>query len=237
MNENMPNQHISSQFDDDLEALRESFLKMGGVVEQQLKNALQAFGATDEEKARQVEANDSEVDRMEVDLDKQCALVLVKRNPAAVDLRLVLSISRSVTDLERVGDEAAKIARYTMSSRELTDPRHGRDIDSLGKDALEMVHRCLDAFARQDPRSAYDVASRDQNLDKQCNRAVLALVESMTRRPQDISAHIGLLWVLRALERIGDHACNVAENVIYLVGGQDVRHQGLEQMAKEVQRD
>ncbi len=236
MNENFSHQHIDSQFDDELKALNKKFLQMGGMVESQLKNALQAFSVADEEMAHNVEEQDSEVDRMEVDLDKQCALVLVKRNPAAVDLRLVLSISRSVSDLERVGDEAAKIARYAASSQELTEPRHGRDIDHLGKDALEMVRCSLDAFARQDPRSAYQVASRDRDLDEQCSRAMLALVESMTRNPKDISSHISLLWVLRALERIGDHACNVAENVVYLVGGKDVRHQGLEKMAKEVER-
>ena len=236
MSEHISQQHIDSQFDDELEMLSKQFLEMGGLVESQLKDALQAFDRADEEQARDVEERDSKVDNMEMDLDKQCALILVKRNPAAIDLRLVLSISRSVSDLERIGDEATKIARYAMSSQALTEPRHGRDIARLGKDALEMVHRSLDAFARQAPQSAYQVATRDRDLDELCNRAMLALIESMTRNPESISSHISLLWVLRALERIGDHACNVAENVIYLVGGRDVRHQGLEGMAKEVEQ-
>ncbi len=227
--------HISQQFNNDLEELRSQLLGMGGEVEKQVADAIHALIEADSELARDVRERDDRVNQMEVAIDDECARILARRQPAASDLRLVIACSKAATDLERVGDEAAKIGRFTINLAEQGNSSHGYiEIRHIGSHVRKMVQDALNAFARFDAELALQVAKEDKSVDREYKTAMRELVTYMMEDPRAISRVLNIMWVLRSLERVGDHARNIAEHVIYLVKGTDVRHIGLKRMQEEV---
>jgi phosphate transport system protein len=228
-------QHISGQFNTELEALRNQMLEMGGKVEQQLHNAIDALMRMDSGEAELIVDRDHEVNQMEMAIDDQCASVLARRQPAASDLRLVVAIIKVNTDLERVGDEAAKVARQAVRLAEAgNSPSNFIEIRHIGTHVADMLRRSLDAFARLDVQAAVDVIKSDSIVDKEYGSALRSLMTFMMEDPRSIGAVINEMWALRSLERIGDHASNIAEHVVYLVRGMDVRHGRLEDLVDQV---
>lgn len=223
-------QHISKQFNQDLENIREEVLAMGGLVEEQLKKALDAFSQHDVVLASEVIENDEHVNQFEISIDENCIKILAKRQPAASDLRLVSTVLKAITDLERVGDEAEKIARMAIEIAETKDksPLNGKlpysALQNLGNVVKTMLHDALDAFARMDTNAAIEVAKKDKNADDEYDAISRQLMTYMMEEPRSISKVLDFLWSARALERIGDHAHNICEYIVYLVQGQDVRH-------------
>ena len=230
-------QHISQQYNVELEEVRSHLLARGGLGEKQVSDAVRAGIDADAGLARQVRTIDDQIDIMERGIDEECLRILARRQPAASDLRLIISISKSVIDLERIGDEASKIARRAI---ELTEdgeaPRGYVEVRHIGEQVREMVHQALDAFARFDADLALSVAQYDKLIDREYKSALRELATYMMEDPRSISRVLSIIWVLRSLERVGDHARNIAELVIYLVQGTDVRHMGLKRMAEEVNR-
>ncbi|MDT3722493.1 phosphate signaling complex protein PhoU [Pseudomonas oryzihabitans] len=230
-------QHISQQYNVELEEVRSHLLAMGGLVEKQVSDAVRAVIDADAGLARQVRAIDDQIDVMERGIDEECLRILARRQPAASDLRLIISISKSVIDLERIGDEAAKIARRAIELAEDGEaPRGYVEVRHIGEQVRKMVHQSLDAFARFDAELALSVAQYDKLIDREYKSALRELATYMMEDPRSISRVLSIIWVLRSLERVGDHARNIAELVIYLVQGTDVRHLGLKRMAEEVNR-
>ena len=229
-------QHISAQFNAELEAVKNHLLKMGGRVEQQLAAAVEALLKMDSGEAAKIIALDKDVNRMEVKIDDECARILARRQPAASDLRLVLAVSKVTTDLERIGDESAKIARQAITlSEEGASPSNFIEIRHIGVHVSDMLRNALDAFTRLDVQTAVDVVKRDREVDREYASAMRSLVTFMTEDPRVISSVLNELWALRSLERIGDHASNIAEQVVYLVRGLDVRHVGLEELISQLE--
>lgn len=229
--------HISQRFDDELDAVRRQLTEMGGIVEKQVKDAIQALLEADSELADQVIKNDSSINKLEVSVDEDCALILARRQPAARDLRLVLAIIKTTTDLERIGDEANKMAKQAIKlSEEGKAPSGYVEIRHIGKDVSVMLSEALDCFVRQDVDLALQVAQKDKAVDLEYGSALREMMTLMMEDPRSISRVMSIMWSLRALERIGDHARNIAEHVIYLVKGDDVRHVGLKTMAEKVNR-
>ncbi len=220
------NEHLSKQYDIDLEGLRSLVLAMGGLVESQIRTALDAFTTGDVALADRVIRGDQEVDAYEVNIDQDCANVIARRQPAAGDLRMIMAISKTVTDLERVGDEAEKIARMAKSihaggrvpTERLPQIRHVADI------ALAMLRQSLDAFARLDASEATKALRADVAIDDEFRAILRQLITFMMEDPRTISTALEIVWAAKAIERIGDHAKNMAEYVIYAVEGTDVRH-------------
>lgn len=231
-------QHISAQFDAELEAVKNHLLEMGGKVEQQINRAVEALLKRDSGEAEQVISGDQEVNDMEVSIDDECARILARRQPAASDLRLVIAVAKLTTDLERIGDEAAKIARLVIKLSEMeVSPSNYTEIRSMGENASSMLRKALDAFARLDVDTAVDVVMSDSEIDALYGTALRSLVTFMMEDPRTISPVLNEMWALRSLERVGDHASNVAEQVIYLVRGLDVRHVEPKELLAQVERD
>jgi phosphate transport system protein len=225
-------QHISSRFNEDLEGIRADLLAMGGFVEQQLQKAVMALIEADSDTARKVAADDREVNRMEVAIDKECLRILATRTPAAGDLRLIVAIIKAITDLERIGDESRKIGHIAERLAVVEPPADRyREVKHLGRLVQEMVHDALDAFARLDADAAIAVARRDQAIDEEYESIHRQCITFMMEDPRTIRRALDVMWVVRALERVGDHAKNVCEHVIYIVQGRDVRHRRLDELA------
>jgi phosphate transport system protein len=222
------NEHLSKQFDAELEAIRSRVLEMGGLVEAQIRRALDALNSGDRALADEVIANDHRVNGMEVSIDGDCSQVIVRRQPAANDLRLILAITKTVTDLERIGDEAQKIARMAKSIYERGGDGHAAprtvEVRHAAEVALAMLRQALDAFARLDVTAAADVIRDDAAIDSEFRSILRQLITYMMEDPRTISSALDVVWVAKAIERIGDHAKNMAEQVIYIVKGTDVRH-------------
>ncbi|KHL69121.1 MULTISPECIES: phosphate signaling complex protein PhoU [Pseudomonas] len=236
INKDSHTQHISQQFNAELEEVRSHLLAMGGLVEKQVNDAVIALIEADSGLAQQVRDVDDQTNQMERDIDEACLRILARRQPAASDLRLVISISKSVIDLERIGDEASKIARRAIElCEEGSAPRGYVEVRHIGDQVRRMVRDALDAFARFDAELALSVAQYDKTVDREYKTALRELATYMMEDPRSISRVLSIIWALRSLERIGDHARNIAELVIYLVRGTDVRHMGLKRMQQEVQ--
>lgn len=218
------NKHISGQFNDDLEQIRNDVLKMGGLVEQQLTNALNAVNNSDTKLARQVLENDYLVNKLEVQIDEDCTRIIAKRQPAASDLRLVLAIIKTITDLERIGDEAERIANVALESFNKAQQEFLVSMDNMGRKAITMLSNVLDAFARMDVDAAFSVHTADKQLDKEYEAITRQLMTHMMEDPRSIPKVMDVLWSVRSLERIGDRCQNISEYVIYFVKGKDVRH-------------
>ena len=230
-------QHVSTQFDADLDAVISQVLRMGGLVEKQIIDALAGLSSGDIADLDLVIAADHEVNAMEVGVDRECSQIIAKRQPTARDLRLMMAIIKTITDLERSGDEAAKIARMAkqMFERErLTMPRLA-DIKTAADIALGMLRKVLDAFARLDTVAAAAIIREDRAIDDEFRSILRQLITFMMEDPRTISMAIEVIFIAKAIERIGDHAKNIAEYVIYIVKGTDVRHTSYEFIDREAQ--
>jgi phosphate transport system protein len=226
-------QHISAKFNSELESLRNHLLEMGGKVEQQLTSALDAIVNMDSGEAGRIVDRDSEVNQLEMKIDEECATLIARRQPTASDLRLVVAIIKANTDLERIGDEAAKVAKQGVQLSESgRSPSNFIEIRHIGARVAAMLTQALDAFARLDVDQAIAVVKGDAEVDKEYGSAMRSLVTFMMEDPRDIGVILNEMWALRSLERIGDHACNIAEQVVYLVKGHDVRHGRLRELGK-----
>lgn len=227
--------HISQQFNDELEQVKNHLLEMGGLVERQVGDAIKALIDADSELARSVRDNDKLINQMELDIDEECTRIIARRQPAASDLRLVIAASKAVSDLERIGDESAKIAKLAINLCEEGEaPRGYVEIRHIGDRVRSMTQAALTAFARLDVEAALAVAEEDKFVDQEYESAMRELVTFMMEDPRSIKRVMSIIWSLRALERIGDHARNIAEGVIYLVKGKDVRHVSIDEMQRQI---
>jgi phosphate transport system protein len=230
-------EHTIKQYDQELESLRGRILQMGGLVETQLRMAIDCFEQGDLRKADEVVEADERVDAEELELGRLIVNLIVRRQPAAVDLRLIMGVSRAVTDLERIGDEATKIARAARWVHEkdvvVRTPRI-RDIRVSGEAALSMLRGALDAFARLDAVAAAEIIREDKGVDEQFRLILRQLITFMMEDPRTITGSLDTVWVAKAIERIGDHSKNIAGDVIFIVQGEDVRHATPEQLARAV---
>lgn len=228
--------HISSQFNEDLKGVNTKFMSMGGLVEQQVASAIHALLDTDATLAMEVQFQDNAVNQLERDIDEALSLILARRHPAAIDLRMVIAMSKANTDLERIGDEASKIARIAQSlCEEGSSPRGYMEARHIGNQVRVMIRDALDAFARLDADQALRVMQADADIDREYQSATRTLMTYMMEDSRHIARVINVLWVLRSLERIGDHARNIAEQVIYMAKGLDVRHTSVKEVEEKVQ--
>jgi phosphate transport system protein len=231
----MTDKHLSSQFDADLNAVSSKVLEMGGLVESQIIAAMQALNEFDMGIADQVIASEAQLNRMEVEIDEECSNIIARRQPAARDLRLLMAISKTITNLERAGDEAEKIAKRV---KRINEDGGGRtvniaEIKLSGEMAVSILRRALDAFARLDTVAAAQIVRDDKAIDDEFRAFVRKLVTYMMEDPRTISAGLDYLFIAKAVERIGDHAKNIAEFIIYIVKGTDVRHISRDQLERE----
>lgn len=232
-------EHISSQFDAELEAIRSQVLGMAGLVEDQVKLSMQALATGDVQLIQKVIERESEVNGMHVALDDMCVHMIARRQPAASDLRLVMAVIKSVEDLERVGDKAERICQRANSifgAGRMQVPRF-QELNHIAAQALEMLANALDAFARRDALKASQVCSADQELDTEYRSLQRQLITFMMEDPRSIGITLDILWIAKAIERIGDYAVNIAEQVIFLVKGEDVRHKSNEEIQRVAQTE
>jgi phosphate transport system protein len=216
--------HISQQYNTALDDLKTEFLELGGIVEQQIVDAVTAITDVNVELAQKVMRVEEEVDAREMSLDDLCTQIIARRQPTASDLRLVMAISKATRDLERIGDEANKIAKMAIAISESNDLPHG-------------VNDTLTAFARYDVNMALKVVNKDKEIDREYGTAMRELITYMMEDPRNISRSMNVIWALRSLERIGDHAGNISEQIFYLVRGLDVRHKTADEMARQINKE
>lgn len=218
--------HLSSQFDEDLSTLRSHVLQMGGLVETQISAAIEAYSKGEVSSVKHIVETDRKVNDLEIAIDDDCAHLIAKRQPAASDLRLVFGISKIVTDLERAGDEAKKIAKGVRRIYEAGQmpSQYGIGIRHIAEAALTMLRQALDAFARMDTEMAVKVIQADVDVDTEFKSIMRQLITHMMEDPRTITTSIDIIWIARAVERIGDHAKNVAEHVVFIAEGRDIRH-------------
>jgi phosphate transport system protein len=224
----MSDKHLSTQFDAELSAISTRVLEMGGLVEAQVGQAIHALKTFSEETAAQVLATEERVNQMEVEIDSDLSTIIARRQPTARDLRLLIAVSKTIGNLERVGDEAARIARTVQRLiNEGVSSRMRTPVEDVGFGAglaTQSLRRALDAFARLDTQAAWHVIKHDDAIDQEFNGLMRKLITYMMEDPRTISASIDLVFVAKAIERVGDHAKNLAEQIIYIVKGTDVRH-------------
>ncbi|MDR1648199.1 MAG: phosphate signaling complex protein PhoU [Zoogloeaceae bacterium] len=225
----MSEKHLSSQFDSDLTAVSTKLMEMGGLIETQIQNAIQALTQFSVPLAEEVIQTEDRVDMMEVAIDHALTSIIARRQPAARDLRLLLSISKITTNLERAGDEANKIAKRVKSIVEGGEARMMpiSDLRLASSMAITLIRRALDAFARLDLEAAVSILKEDDLIDQEFKGFTRKLITYMMEDPRTISDSLNLLFLAKAIERIGDHAKNIAEFIIYIVKGTDVRHSSL----------
>lgn len=227
--------HIFHKFDEELEGLRSRVLAMGGLVEEQVADALKAFVESDSLLAERVSERDHEVNGMEVLLDEECARILALRQPAAGDLRLIFAIIKTITDLERIGDQADRIAKVATDLSHLNTPRDQvLSIRHLGEQVRAMFREALDAFARMDVEGALQVIKLDVTNDREYRSILRQLITYMMEDPRSIRGALDVVWAARALERVGDHTKNICEYLVYMVRGKDVRHTSHDDAAPEL---
>lgn len=229
-------QHINHRFDRELESLRNRVVSMGGLVERQISDTLTALNEQNSELADYVVRTDHRVNAQEVEIDEDCTYVLARRQPAAGDLRTVMAIVKTITDIERIGDESKKIARITIeleaaifSHKELLLPK----IDAMGQMVLAMLRSSLDAFVRMDVESAVSAARMDAEIDERYVALLTEILGQMKVDPDNVEELQSLVWIVRSLERIGDHSRNICEYIVYLVRGKDVRHATIDEIEQE----
>jgi len=221
--------HISQQFNVELEEVKGHMMEMGGVVEKQLADALEAVVTSNSNLGIKVSKDDDEIDSLEMQIDEECSLIIARRQPAASDLRLVLAIIKTIRDLERIGDESSKIAKMAVKlSEEGEIPSLFVEFKNISAKVQRMVSMSLNAFARFDAEAALEITKADIEVDMEYRSAMRSMITHMMEDPRSITRVLNILWALRALERIGDHSKNIAEHVVYLVKGKDVRHEKLE---------
>lgn len=216
--------HISGKFNVELETIRTNVLTMGGLVEQQLSYAMQALNKQDSELARKVVRDDHKVNSMEVSIDEACTRIIAKRQPTAKDLRLIIAIIKTITDLERIGDVATKIAYVAIETPIEKDKKFQVSLEPLCRQAIAMLHQVLDAFARMDITAAAAIHKSDDKLDGEYEAVIRQLMTYMMEDPKNIPHILQVMWSARAIERVGDRCQNICEYIIYFVKGKDVRH-------------
>jgi len=230
--------HYIQRFNAELEKVRTDTLAMGGLVEQQLADAVQSLVRRDPELARQVIANDVKVNGMDVKVDELCTSILARRQPTASDLRLILTVLRTTTDLERIGDEAKRVARMAVSTSSSTDAKSVfLEIEHLGELVRNMLHDALNALARFDVDAAIAVVEQDSRIDREYENIIRQCTTYMMEDPRTIPFVLDIIWVARSLERIGDRCCNICEYLIYFVKGRDVRHTDLKEIESELKQE
>jgi len=228
-------EHTSKQFDAELERVRSRVLQMGGLVEEQITRAMESLIAGDMDLIDKVIANDHRVNAIEVELDEACSHIIARRQPAAGDLRLLVAVIKTITDLERIGDEAQKIARMAKLIHTAGRQHMPRlDLSHVADHATAMLRQSLDAFARLDCSEAMRVVKQDQAVDDEFRAIMRQLITFMMEDPRTITRSLEILFIAKAVERIGDHAKNMAEYVVYMVKGRDVRHIAIEDVEKEL---
>jgi phosphate transport system protein len=231
------NDHISRRFNKDIEDLRSSVLAMGGMVESQLSQAIVALVRGDSELGLQVAKDDYKVNKLEVSIDEECSRILATRSPAAGDLRLIVAIIKTITDLERIGDEAEKIGFLASRLAAMDRPSDSyRELKTLGTHVSHMLRDAMNAFARLDVEEALEVVREDERVDEEYEAIQRQCITFMMEDPRSIKRVMNVTWAARSLERIGDHAKNICEYVIYMVKGKDVRHTGISD-ASEIPTD
>ncbi len=230
-------EHLSKQFDAELDTIRADLTRMGGLVEEQLRGAIAVFADGDLEMVEIIVARDEGVDEMEIAIDDACTHVVARRQPTAIDLRMIMSVGKTVTDLERIGDEAKKIAKSTRKifERGVNHPLlQSVNVRQLGEQAAAMLHDVLDAFVRLDIEEAARVVRQDKEVDQSFRAIVRQMVTYMMEDPRTISTALDVIFIAKSIERIGDHCKNIAEDVVYIAKGRDVRHIGLDALEKEI---
>ena len=218
--------HISYQVDADLELVRSRLLQMGGMVEEQLRNAIAVYSGADRKLAEQIKTVEEAINMLEIELDDRCTHLIARRQPTAGDLRLIMAVIKITTDLERIGDEAAKIGRIAsqMHDQGVVKLFGFSDINVTANMAIGMLKDSLDAFARMDSIAADSIVKQDRLIDNEFRSILRELITFMMEDPRTISTALGVVWIAKALERVGDHAKNISEYVIYVAEGTDVRH-------------
>jgi phosphate transport system protein len=222
--------HISGQFNEDLERVINNVMHMGGLVEKQLTDALASVEQADVALAKQVLSNDYQVNAYEVSIDDECTRIIAKRQPAAGDLRLIMAIVKTIADLERIGDEAEKIAKVTLESFSSSQQDLLVNLDNLGCRVLEFLQASLDAFTRMDCDTAIKIHQMDDKINREYEALMRQLMTYMMEDPRSIPQVMTVIWSARALERIGDRCQNICEYIIYFVKGKVVRHTTAEDM-------
>jgi len=222
-------QHISQRYNHELEDIRSKVLKMGGLVEEQSVNALKSLLEYDKPLAKEVTKGDDIINEMEVEIDEECTQVIARRQPAASDLRLIITVVKVITDLERIGDEAVKIASYSkkLAKKPSVNGMHS-ELSHLTELVLDILHNALDSFARLDADQAISILEGENRLNKEVNNLSRLLITYMMEDPRNIKSALRISWCARSIERIGAHSQNICEYVIFLVKGKDVRHSNLE---------
>jgi phosphate transport system protein len=232
-------EHTSKQFDADMEAIRTAVLNMGGLVEQQLLRAINALKSDEGESGREVLADEGRINTMQVNIDRLCTQIISKRQPAAVDLRLVMTFGKTINDLERIGDEAKKIATKAQQIRtggRITAAQL-HELTWVSETARQMVQKALDALARLDLRASAEVLREDEKIDTEFASIVRQMVSYAMEDPRTISTCIEIVLIAKGIERIGDHAKNICEYVVHVVKGKDVRHVSLAEIQQEINED
>jgi len=232
----MPDKHLSTQFDSELTSVSSRVMELGGLVESQIRQAIYALSQFSVDVANEVSANESRVNAMEVEIDHLLSSIIARRQPTARDLRLLIAISKTTANLERVGDEAEKIARMVRSIIQSGAPRSLPSLElRVASDlASGLLNKALDAFARLDVTAAVSILKEDDLIDAEFDGFVRKLITYMMEDPRMISPSLDLLFLAKAIERIGDHAKNIAEFIIYVVKGEDVRHASMEKIESVV---
>ena len=229
------NQHISHRYNEELEGLRNKVMKMGGMVEKQISRGMKALLSSDTELAEVVSSSDYEINALEVEIDEACMQILARRQPTASDLRLIVTIFKTITDLERIGDEAEKLGRYSILLADVnTTPGHYVELRHLGEHVKRMLRDSLDAFARLDADAAMRTIQDDELVNEEFDAISRQLITRMMEDPREIKNALRISWCARALERMGDHTKNICEYLVFLVHGKDIRHTSLEKMQESM---
>lgn len=228
-------QHISRQFNQELEDVRSKVLKMGGLVEEQLGLAIRSLVDGDRKLAKKVVKNDYRINALEVEIDEECTRIVARRQPAASDLRLVMAVIKTITDLERIGDEVKRVAKMVVAKMEGALREEVRqELEHMGHMVGEMLRLVLDAFARLDVDTAVQVVKNDDRVDAKYIAITRHLITYMAEDPKSIPLTLNILWAARAMERMGDRCGNIAEYIFYLVYGRDIRHISLDDAVAEI---
>lgn len=239
MENNSMGHHISEQFNKELEDIRNNVLTMGGMVEEQLELAIKAFTTNDVELAELVIKQDNPIDDLEVKLDRECMQIMALRQPTAFDLRLLITTLKVVNELERVGDLAEHIAKMALITSDVEHNRNGPyyEVQHMAELVKGMLHDALDAFARMTVEQIPAITGKDESVDREYSSILRQQITYMMEDPRNITRTLNVLWTVRSLERIGDHACNICEHLVYMIKGEDVRHLSQAELERKIKSD